>query len=89
MIRVVILFPPYPHFLPGGDNVKPGIRHQVQVAGHKGPALLTAEAISRIYDCTRGLPHLINWVCSMFEVRFFLVQVINNSRPMSPNHSAA
>jgi general secretion pathway protein A len=41
------------------------IRHQPQVAGHNGPSLFTDEAMSRIYDYTKGLPRQINRVCSM------------------------
>lgn len=41
------------------------IRHQLQVAGYKGPAMFTDDAMKRIYDYTKGIPRQINRVCAM------------------------
>lgn len=41
------------------------IRHQLQVTGFKGPSLFVEDAMQRIYDYTKGIPHQINRVCSI------------------------
>ncbi len=40
------------------------IRHQVEVAGYRGPALFSDGFIAKAYDYTKGIPRAINLVCS-------------------------
>ncbi len=40
------------------------VKHHVQVAGFTGPTLFTDDAITRIFEYTKGLPRRINQVCS-------------------------
>jgi len=39
------------------------IRHHVQFAGHLGGSLFTDDAVTRIYDHTKGVPRLVNRLC--------------------------
>lgn len=41
------------------------IRHHLLVAGYKGSALFSDDAMQRIFDYTKGIPRQINRVCSM------------------------
>jgi general secretion pathway protein A len=40
------------------------IKHQVQVAGFKGGALFSDDAVQRVFEYTKGLPRRINLVCT-------------------------
>ncbi len=40
------------------------IRHQVEVAGYRGPALFSDGFIAKAYDYTKGIPREINLVCT-------------------------
>ena len=40
------------------------IRHHIRVAGHTGSTLFTDDAISRVFEYTKGLPRRINQVCT-------------------------
>lgn len=40
------------------------VRHQVQLAEHKGGTLFTDDALARTYEYTKGIPRLINRLCT-------------------------
>jgi type II secretory pathway predicted ATPase ExeA len=40
------------------------IRHHLQLAGHHGAPLFTDDAMTRIFDYTKGVPRQINLVCA-------------------------
>ena len=40
------------------------IKHHLQLAGHHGTPLFTDDAMSRIFDYTKGVPRQINLVCT-------------------------
>jgi type II secretory pathway predicted ATPase ExeA len=40
------------------------IRHQVEVAGHRGPTLFSDGFIAKAYDYTKGIPRQVNLVCT-------------------------
>ena len=40
------------------------IRHQVEVASYRGPALFSDGFIAKAYDYTKGIPRQINLVCT-------------------------
>lgn len=40
------------------------IRHQVEVAGYRGPALFSDGFVAKAYDYTKGIPRQINLVCT-------------------------
>jgi type II secretory pathway predicted ATPase ExeA len=40
------------------------IRHQIRFSGYKGSNLFSDEALTRIYDYTKGVPRLMNRLCT-------------------------
>lgn len=40
------------------------IKHHLQLAGHHGPPLFTDDAMTRIFDYTKGVPRQINLLCA-------------------------
>jgi general secretion pathway protein A len=40
------------------------IKHHLQLAGHHGGPLFSDDAMSRIFDYTKGVPRQINLVCT-------------------------
>jgi type II secretory pathway predicted ATPase ExeA len=40
------------------------IRHNIQFSGYKGGSLFTDDALTRIYDYTKGIPRQINRLCT-------------------------
>jgi len=41
------------------------VRHHIHLAGYKAGPIFTDDALSRIYEATKGIPRLINRLCNM------------------------
>ena len=47
----------------GPEETKQYIRHRLMIAGHDGTELFTREALELIWECTQGVPRIINTLC--------------------------
>jgi len=61
-----------------GEETALYIAHRLQAAGANGTPIFDAEAMAQVYQCTRGVPRLINSLCD----RALLTGYINETTPI-------
>lgn len=57
------------------DEVRTYIEHRMQVAGSDGSLVWADEALEEVFQCSRGIPRLINSICDRSLLACYVLQV--------------